>query len=97
MFTAIYRTATGGTPDIAILATRNTDLTEAWADVECQHEGSGPLLTLTRTRVMALLERAQHSMNLLRGLDPGKFAQRTSFLFNDQRLGTVSVTWMDRD
>lgn len=97
-FTAIYRQATHGTPDIAILATRNTDLTEAMADVEAQQEpGDGTVTVIATTRVRALLDKAQTNLEALRALDPAKFGKSRNFLFNDPQLGTVSVTWTERD
>lgn len=100
MFTAIYRTSTGGKPDIAILATRNTNLVEALADIDAQTAGDdtreGVTLTIARPKAAALLDKAQHNMRLLRDMDPARFDKAPAFLFNDPILGTVSVTWTER-
>lgn len=95
MFTAIYREI-HGKPDVDILATRDTRLTDAMADVSIQAEGPGGLRLATASRVSRLLEKAQANLDAWRDLIADTpLMEGSMFTHKDAELGHVSVTWLE--
>ena len=91
MIYAIYREAFGKA-DIDILATRGEDITTATRTVASQSPDPGGVTTVTLTRIGALLEAAQRTIDSQTREHPESRPEWSAY---KDDAGFVRVTWIE--